>query len=139
VEEPLTEELLDELLSSPEPSAVIDKYNLGQLNLQDYLAQLLQEKGLKQASVVREAGLDATFGYQIFKGQRNASRNKILQLVFALNCSLREANRVLKLAGHNELYCKNKRDAIIIFCINNKYDLHKTDAELYRFKQETIS
>lgn len=138
-EEPLTEKLLDELLSAPDPSAFAEKYNDEERDLATYLSQLLQEKGLKRAAVVRAAGLDATFGYQIFKGQRNASRDKLLQLIFALGCSLREANRVLKIAGHSELYCKCRRDAIIIFCLTHNYGLHETDEELYRYNEATIS
>ncbi len=137
VEEPLTEELLDELLDAPAPEAFVDGA-FANRDLASYLTQLADEKGLKRSEVVREAGLDATFGYQIFKGQRGASRNKVLQLAFALSCSLREANRALKAAGHNELYCKNRRDAIIIFCLAHGCDLRKTEEELFRFGEETI-
>ncbi len=139
VEEPLTEKLLEELLDAPSPEAFAESHNLVQRDLASYLTQLLAEKGLKRSEVVRAAGLDATFGYQIFKGQRKASRNKVLQLIFALSCSLREANRVLKAAGHNELYCKDRRDAIIIFCLSHGCDLRKTDEELFRFGEATIS
>ncbi len=139
MEEPLTEELLDELLDAPDPAAFADKHAFEQRDLASYLTCLLEEKGLKRSEVVRAAGLDATFGYQIFKGQRKASRNKVLQLAFALSCTLREANRVLKAAGHNELYCKDRRDAIIIFCLTHGCDLHKTDEELFRFGEATIS
>ena len=139
MEEPLTEELLDELLDAPDPAAFADKYAFEQRDLASYLTCLLEEKGLKRSEVVRAAGLDATFGYQIFKGQRKAARNKVLQLAFALSCTLREANRVLKAAGHNELYCKDRRDAISIFCLTHGCDLHKTDEELFRFGEATIS
>ena len=32
----------------------------------------------------------------------------------------------------NELYCKDRRDAIIIFCIDRGYSLRRVDDELYR-------
>ncbi len=138
VMEPLTEKLLEELLDAPDPAAFADAHAFEQRDLASYLTRLLEEKGLKRSEVVRAAGLDATFGYQIFKGQRKASRNKVLQLVFALACTLREANRVLKAAGHNELYCKDRRDAIIIFCLTHGLDLRATDEELFRFGEATI-
>ncbi len=139
VVEPLTEKLLEELLDADDPAAFADEHALAHRDLPVYLTQLLAEKGLKRSEVVRAAGLDATFGYQIFKGQRKASRDKVLQLAFALSCTLREANRVLKAAGHSELYCKDRRDAIIIFCISRGCDLRKTDEELFRFGEATIS
>ena len=138
MEEPLTEELLEELLSSPDPKTFIDSNNVSTRSLSEYLKQLLNEKGLERAKVVREAGLNETFGYQIFTGARNASRNKILQIAFAMKLSLKETDRLLQVAGVNELYCKNRRDAIIIFSVQEGYSLQKTDEELYRFGEETI-
>lgn len=138
MKEPLTEELLQDLLSSPCPKAFVDKNRISYRSLSEYLQQLLEEKNLERSKVVREAGINETFGYQIFKGIRKASRNKILQLAFAMHLSLRETDRLLQAAGLNELYCKTRRDAIIIFCVQKGYSLQKTDEELYRFKEETI-
>ena len=138
MKEPLTEELLQDLLSSPRPKAFVDKNRISHRSLSEYLQQLLEEKNLERSKVVREAGINETFGYQIFKGTRKASRNKILQLAFAMHLSLRETDRLLQAAGLNELYCKTRRDAIIIFCVQKGYSLQKTDEELYRFKEETI-
>lgn len=138
VEEPLTDELLDELLSAPDPQTFANARNIGVRSMSDYLQQLLDEKSLVRAEVIRRAGLNETFGYQIFMGQRGASRNKVLQLAFAMKLTLKEADRLLQAAGVNELYCKNRRDAIIIFCLDRGYDLQKTDEELYRFGEDTI-
>lgn len=138
VDEPLTEELLHELLEAPSPVAFTDAHGIAHRDLAEYLNQLLTEKGLKRADVVRAAGLNETFGYQIFKGQRKASRDKVLQLAFALGCDLVEMNRLLKAAGLNELYCKDRRDAIILFCIDRGLGLQRTNEELYRFGEETL-
>ncbi len=136
--EPLTEELLEELLSSPDPAKFINNNNISTRSLSEYLQQLLKEKGLERVKVVREAGLNQTFGYQIFTGARNASRDKILQIAFAMKLSLKETDRLLQAGGVNELYCKNRRDAIIIFALQEGYSLQKADEELYRFGEETI-
>lgn len=138
MKEPLTDELLQELLRAPNPHQFIDKNHIECRSLSSYLQHLLDEKGLERSTVVRKAGLNDTFGYQIFMGQRGASRNKILQLTFAMGLSLKEADRLLQAAGVNELYCKDRRDAIIIFCLDRGYSLQKTDEELYRFSEETI-
>ena len=138
MKEPLTSDLLDELLSSSDPAEFASKHKITQRNLPDYLQQLLDEKGLKRSEVVKEANLDATYGYQIFMGQRNASREKILALIFPLRCTLQEANRVLRAAGHSELYVKSRRDAIIIFCLDHGYSLMRANGELYRFGESPI-
>lgn len=138
MEEPLTEDMLAELLDAPDPRTFIGKAEVRERGLSAYLNQLLEERGLKRAAVVRAAGLNETFGYQIFTGARRASRDNLLKIAFALGLSLREANRLLQAGGVNELYCKNRRDAIIIFSISHGYTLQKTEEELYRFGEATI-
>ncbi len=138
MKEPLTEELLQDLLDAPDPKTFVDKNKIGERSLPDYLQQLLDERGLERAEVVRAAGINDTFGYQIFMGQRGASRNKILQIAFAMALPLKETNRLLQASGNNELYCKNRRDAIIIFCLEHGCSLRETDEELFKFKEDTI-
>ena len=113
----MTEDLLNELLDSPDPAAFASKHKLACRSLPDYLQQLLDERGLR----------------------RNPSRNKLLQLAFAMKLSLRETNRLLQAGGCNELYCKNRRDAIIIFCINHGETLQTADEQLYAFHEDTIT
>lgn len=102
------------------------------------LRPLLDERGLRRPEVVRQAGINPTFGYHIFVGQRSPLRNKLLQLAFAMKLSLRETNRLLQAGGCNELYCKNRRDAII-FCINHGETLQTVDEQLYAFHEDTIT
>lgn len=138
MDERITEELLAELLASPSIEGFLDDNVTNEVTLSEYLQELLDKKGLKRAEVIRKANLNATFGYQVFTGARGAGRDTILQLVFAMELTLREANRLLQAAGTNGLYCKNRRDGIIIFCIEHSCSLQETDEELYRFGEETI-
>lgn len=134
----LTEELLAELLEAPDIDAFLDSHQLGEPSLPDYLNALLAEKNLERAQVVRMANLNETFGYQIFTGSRNPSRNKVLQIAFAMALSMKETNRALTAAGVSVLNCKDRRDAIIIFCIDRGCSLQKVNEELYRFGEETV-
>lgn len=138
MKEPLTEELLGELLASPNPAQFADAHGIGTRTLPDYLEQLLDEKHLSRPAVIRAAGLNETFGYQIFMGQRKASRDKLLQLVFALRCTLKEANRLLHAGGASQLYCKNRRDAIIVYCLDHGETLMQVNEQLYKFDEDTI-
>lgn len=139
MKEPLTDELLTELLDGPDPVSFAERHRIGSRSASEYLGQLLDEKGLTRASVVRAAGINDTFGYQIFMGTRNGSRDKMLSLAFAMGCTLQETNRLLQAARVNELYCKDRRDAIIIFCLEHGCTLQQTDEELYRFGEDTIA
>lgn len=136
--ERLTEEFLHELMDAPSIDAYLDSHELGEPSLGAYLTGLLEEKHLKRASVVRMADLNETFGYQIFTGQRNPSRDKVLQICFAMALDLRETNRVLRAAGVSSLDPKVRRDAIILFCLDRACSLARVNEELYRFGERTV-
>lgn len=138
VKEPLTDELLKELLDAPNPQAFIANHDLKPRTLSGYLQQMLDEHGLKRSQVIKAADINETFGYQIFMGERGAGRDKTLQLAFAMKLTLKETNRLLQASKNNELNCKNKRDAIIIFCLTHDATLQEANEELYRFGEETI-
>ncbi|MCL2332135.1 MAG: XRE family transcriptional regulator [Actinomycetia bacterium] len=138
-EEVLTEELLNELLFSSSAGHYIDTHQMIDSSLSGYLTELLRTHDLKKSEVIKKSRLNETFAYQIFSGDRHASRNKVLQLAFALELSLRETQRLLKHAGANELYCKDRRDAIIIYCLSRKRSLITADSELYKFGEDTIT
>jgi hypothetical protein len=135
----LTEELLDELLFSTDVKSFLDSHDLPGITLQSYLDELLTQKELKKNEVIRQSGINETFGYDIFAGRTHPSRNYVLQLTFALNCTFDETQRVLKLADVGELYPKIRRDAIVIFCIEHGQNLFDTDSTLYKFGEQTIT
>lgn len=136
--EPLTDELLKELLDAPSIDTYVDQHDFIERTLSEYLQQLLEEKHLERARVVRMADLNETYGYQIFTGARQPTRNKVLQIAFAMALTLKETNRALTAAGTSALNCKDRRDAIIIFCIDRSCSLQKVNEELYRFGEDTI-
>ena len=76
--EPLTEELLDELLEAPSIDSYLSEHRPTGRSLAEYLNELLEAKRLKRSQVVRMANLNETFGYQIFTGARNPGRDKVL-------------------------------------------------------------
>ena len=136
--ERLTEEVLQELLEAPSLDGFIGSHDFPAVTLPEFLEQMLQKKGLKRSRVVRMADLNETFGYQIFTGARNPSRDKVLPIAFALAVSLRETNRALMAAGASSLNPKCRRDAIIIFCIDQGCSLQKVNEELYRLGENTV-
>ena len=138
MEEPLTEELLDELRAAPSLESYIDRHNLVGKTLAGYLGELLAARGLARKDVVKAAGIGATFGYQIFTGARGASRDTLLPLAFAMGLSVRETNRLLKIAGTNELYPKVRRDAIVLYCLDRGATLAQANDALYAFGEKTL-
>ena len=138
MEEPLTEELLDELMSTSSVGDYLEGHRFSERALSDYLQQLLEERGLVQPTVVHEAQLNPTFGYQVFMGQRGAGRDTVLRIALAMRLTLREANRALQAACANQLYPKNRRDAIIIYCLQHDAGLMGANEALYEFGEELL-
>ena len=103
------------------------------------LEALLSEKGLVKADVIAKSEVSQVYAYQIFSGVKEApNRDKVLSLLIAMELSLDEVQSFLKLAGYPFLYAKNKRDSIIIFCIQNRKSVIQTNNELYSHGEATL-
>lgn len=138
-EDRLTDEMLEQIVRSRSPEGFLSGDSGVDRDLPGFLQKMLDKRGLRRSEVVRAAHLNETYGYQIFKGQRHPTRDKILALGFALHLDLHEMRQLLNQANLGDLYSKNRRDAIIIFCVSHGYDLDRTDEELYRFGEDTVS
>lgn len=136
--EPLTEELLERLLASTSPESYLSQAPTDDRSLSDYLSDLIRAKGLKRADVVRGSSVNSTFVYQVFNGTRQVGRDNAIRLAFGTKCSLRETQRLLRHAGVSELWCKTRRDAIIIHCVANGMSLAECDDELFRMGERTL-
>lgn len=65
--------------------------------LPKYLEALCREKGMMRAEVVRRAGIDRSFGFQIFQGAKNPSRDKVIQLAIGFGLGYEEAQALFRL------------------------------------------
>lgn len=137
-EERLTEDLLERLLDAETPEAYLREDEIVDRELPDYLRDLLNERKLSRADVVRDSGVNGTFVYDIFKGKSLPGRDNAIMLAFGLHCGVREAQRLLRLAGVSELWPKRRRDAIIIWCIKHDMTRVETDDELDRLGEKTL-
>lgn len=137
--EKLTEDLLKRLLAAATPEEYLDQEETLDRQLSDYLHALLAERdGMKRADVVRASKLNSTVVYDVFGGKSLPGRDHAIMLAFGLRCSLSETQRLLRLAGVSELWPKNRRDAIVIWCVQNELTLDECDKELWRLNEATL-
>ncbi len=137
--ERMTEELLEQLLASATPEAYLSVPDTTvDRKLPEYLFELLDTHGLKRSDVIRACGINGTVVYDIFQGKSRPGRDHAIMLAFGLGCTLREAQRLLRLAGVSELWCKVSRDAIIIWCFEHGLTREEADDELYRLGEKTL-
>lgn len=101
------------------------------LSLEDCLNQLLSRKKLDKAAVVRDSGLDRVYAYQLFNGQKkNPSRDKLLAIFIAMKLTLEEIQTLLKHLKYPLLYPRDVRDSMIIFSIQQGYNVMNTNEKL---------
>lgn len=136
--ERLTEDLLERLLAASRPEDFLDAEGVGTRELVDYLWELLRASGLARADVVRDSGINFTVVCDIFAGKSRPRWNHAIMLAFGLRCDLRQTQRLLRLADVSELWCKQRRDAILIWCIENGLTRAEADDELFRLGEKTL-
>ena len=100
-----TSRLLSLLRSSSSMDDFLSIHKSNQLDctLSQYLNTLLEEKQLSKSEVIRNSLLDPYYAYQIFRGKKQPSREKLLQLAFAFPLSEKEVQLLLYLGGVQKL------------------------------------
>ena len=91
---------------------------------------MAHERNVTVAQIIDRACMNESYCYQLFKGTRRPSRDKIIQLAFGMGLNLGDTNRLLRAAEKSELYCRNKRDAVIMFGLNNRKGILDIEAIL---------
>lgn len=107
--------------------------------LANYLTNLLEERGLKRADVIRESGMNDIYVHQIFSGKRTPSRNKLLCICFGMHLSAEETQNVLKWCGFPVLYAKKRRDSVILYALYHKMSLMQCNEELYAIDEALLN
>jgi len=124
-----TEKLLAEIKSDADLQKFLES-NSAEFTkpLHLYLNQLLQEKNLTKAEVIKNSTLNINYAYHIFLGKRkNPSRDKILALGLSMQLNLDEMQYLLRYAGCGVLYPRNSRDAILISAVEQNLSVVDTN------------
>ena len=112
--------------------------NLPNMTLADCLQELLAQKGLKKADVIRKSELSETYAYQIFSGIRIPDRKKLFCLAIGMDLDLDQTQKLLKCSGYAPLYAKNPYDCVIIYGICKDYSIVDVNELLYDYGMETL-
>ncbi len=103
-----------------------------------YLNSLIRASALSNAKIISLSNIERTYYYQILNGTRTPGKDKVIALALVLKLDLEKTNRLLKLSKNASLYPKIKRDAVIMYCLGNKYDVYKTNLYLLDHGYEVL-
>ena len=84
-----------------------------------HINAILLKRNISIAELQRKSCIDRTYIYQIMDGSRNPGRDKVIAICLALGIDVTDTVRLLKITGNAVLYPKNRRDAILIYALNN--------------------
>lgn len=135
----------DELLSQLKKSSNINSYmkenqsNLIQKSLSEYLNEILEQKHLRKADVIRKSEVNEIYSYHIFSGKRTPSRDKLICICLGMDLKVEEINQALKYAGYGILYARNKRDSIIIWGVEHDQSIAQINDSLYEHKERILN
>ena len=85
-----------------------------------YLNSLIDRTNVNKGTLLKKINLSKSFFYEVLGGKKLPGRNNFIQFMIALDQPFSECQAALKACGYNPLYARNRRDAIIIYCIENQ-------------------
>lgn len=102
------------------------------------LFRLMKERGLEPRQMITLSGIERSYFYHILSGQKTPGRNMVLRLGFCLSLNLKEMNHLLQLSGASPLYPKIRRDASLIFALQNRYSMAEANELLLSAGEEAL-
>ncbi|MDR2750427.1 MAG: hypothetical protein LBC41_07195 [Clostridiales bacterium] len=132
-DEPMSTSKLLEGIFKTESIQKFIRRNSGHMVLEPFkmrINRMCASKGMVPERIIAKAGIERTYGHQIFNGLRNPSRDKVLQLAVGFGLGYDEAQALLKIAGKSSLYPKVDRDAVVIFSLERKLEITDVQAIL---------
>ena len=103
-----------------------------------FLAQLCAERETTREQVIQRAGIERSYGHQLFNGIRRPSRDKALQLAFGFSLDEEHTQALLRSAGVGELTPRVKRDAVILYGLIHQLSLEDTQNLLAHYSLHPI-
>jgi hypothetical protein len=98
---------------------------------------------MKTADILKncQGYISKSYVYDLINGKKlKPSRDNVLLICLASHMNLKVTRRTLELFNHRNLYPKDKRDAIIAICINNKiYDIASVNDKLFEYGEKTFT
>lgn len=102
------------------------------------LQGLLGRAGVSAPEWIAAADISKSYAYQVLRGERIPGRDILLRTALALGLSLEETQRLLAVGGWGALYPKIRRDAAVIFALNQHMSLLETEDLLASLPERSL-
>lgn len=102
------------------------------------LQELLEQAGVSAPEWIAAADISKSYAYQVLRGERTPGRDILLRTALALRLSLKETQRLLAMGGCGALYPRIRRDAAVIFALNQHMTLLETEDLLASLPERSL-
>ena len=102
------------------------------------LREILTNARISAPEWIASINISKSYGYQVLRGERTPGRDIILRTALALQLSLKETQRLLAVGDCGALYPKVRRDAAVIFALNQKMTLLETEDLLSSLPERSL-
>ncbi len=102
------------------------------------LTRKLKEKKIQKAELARRSSMSEVYMFQILSGRRTPSRDRMICLCIGMGCTTEETQELLRQCGYAQLYVRSRRDAIIMYALNNRWEINRLNDMLYEKSEETL-
>lgn len=129
-----TDDLRRELINSQNLNRFLEENrdSFQHEQLPETLNRLFYSRTLTKTALAKRSEMSEVYLHQVFAGRRKPSRNRLLCLCIGLEASLEEARDLLLRGGHAPLYPGLRRDAIILYGLSHKEDIHTVNEKLFQ-------
>lgn len=127
----------DELLNILKSNSNLDDYFSENRDYMQYatlpqmLKSLILSKKISKSEAINNSLIEKHYGYQIFKGIKTPSRDKLIMLCIGIGADLSQTSKLLNCIKASPLYAKDGRDAVIMFGILHRLSVIDINLMLY--------
>lgn len=89
-------------------------------NFSSYLNELMQSTEINRSKLIHALNVDRSYGYQILNGTRIPTREHIIKIALFGKFTLKQTQKLLRLAERSELYVRRPEDAKIVYCLEHQ-------------------
>lgn len=124
----ITEDLLNELKSTKDIQAFLDKHEKEFLNETpvSILNHMAETKKLTTAKIATASGA-GEYVYKVFNNTRKPSRNILIAIALGMGISIEEIQLLLRISKLAVLDSRDKRDSVIIYAFSNNLSVFELD------------
>ena len=108
------------------------------LTIGEYIELELESRKLTKASVIKRSGINKRYFNDIIAGAKTPNRRYTIRIFLAIGLELKDVQWYLKACDYPQLFAKNKRDSVIIYCINKKLPVSECNAMLNKIGLENL-